>query len=83
MHALSITLNDQFPIVRASAAVSLGQIGAEAQEALSPLAKIASKSAKFNDEERYARFTAAEAVVKIVEALTGNDEEMFAASRER
>ena len=69
VNALSSTLNDQFPIVRASAAVSLGQLGAEAQEALSPLATIVSKSAKASDEERYARFTAAEAVVKIAFAL--------------
>ena len=69
VHALSGTLNDQVPLVRAAAAVSLGQLGADAQDALSTLAAIVRKSAKSSDEERYARLTAAEAVVKIAKAV--------------
>jgi HEAT repeat protein len=66
---LSSALNDQFLPVRAAAAVSLGQLGADAQEALKPLASAIRKSAKASDEEQYVARAATEAVVKIAYAL--------------
>jgi len=69
VNALSKRLNDPAPLVQAAAAVSLGELGVDAQAAVGLLAANTRKWPNSNDEERYAKFTAAEAVVKIAYAL--------------
>ena len=67
--ALGGALNDDELAVRGAAAVSLGELGADAYDALNQLISVVKRSTKDNDDDRNVARATADALVKIAYAL--------------